>query len=94
MGDQVLDQAGCSSAVDIMLDALYTIIQSQRVNVVGKVLKVSDPMVIAAKSIPLRKQDCVLGDSCGRARVVPGLMREGNSYKLNRVSVCEFVEVK
>ncbi len=99
LSDKLLDQAGCSFAVDATLDGLEMIVDKQWINVMVKIIKMGEPTLVSAKFGPLKKQDCIIGDSNGRARVVLwekkiDSMKEGRSYRLTRVSVQEFGEVK
>ncbi len=62
LSDKLLNQAGCSSAVDTTLDGLEMLVDMQRINDMAKIIQVGEPTAVSAKSRPQTKQDCIIRD--------------------------------
>ena len=76
---------------------VHSLNASQLVNVVGKIVKVGKSSEVHSKGRgkDLRKQECIIGDSGSRCRVVlwegdVGKLKEDASYRLNNLLVNEY----
>lgn len=90
--EKVFDVDASSATKMISLKELPGLVCFQRVSVEVKVTRVEDPLEVTGGK---KKQDVIVGDSSGSARVTVwegeiGSMEEGGSYKMTGMMVREF----
>ena len=91
---------GTSAAEVSAVGDISTLAANQCISITIKVITVGESKEVQSRQDkPLTKQDCVVGDSTGRCRVVlwendVGKLNEGCCYKLTNMLVREYAHVK